>query len=119
MKAKTLLAALAAAAALAGCRRTDVREYTVEIPGLAPEHVAKVRDAVLVYEGVDPASLSWDFERGRLTMKIDSMKVAETNIRLAIEDRAKLSVKHPAPSAAAGYIDARPAGGVRTSRPTD
>jgi hypothetical protein len=108
MKAKTIFAALAAAAALAGCRRTDIREYTLEVPGMTRDNIAKIREAVAGYEGVDQSSLSWDLENKRVTMKIDSMKVAETNIRLAIESKANAAVAHPKPSGPAGYIDERP-----------
>ena len=108
MKTKTLAVLLAVAASVAGCRRTDIREYVIEIPGVAQKDVAAIRDAISVYEGVKLESLSWDFDKGRLTLKLDTMKVAATNIRHAIAEKTGLAVKYPEPSGPAGYINKRP-----------
>ena len=108
-----LLAALAFAAALSGCRREDVREFTVEIPGLTQENRQKVVDAFTVrkpgqnphvYEGIR------DFGKKTLTMKYDSMKIAKTNIRMLIE-AAGVEVHFPSNNASgvAGYLDYKPA----------
>jgi hypothetical protein len=114
-----LLAALAFAAALSGCRREDVREFTVEIPGLTQENKQKVVDAFTVrkpgqpprvYEGIRPDTFSFDFGKKTLTMKYDSMKIAKTNIRMLIE-AAGVEVHFPSNNASgvAGYLDYKPA----------
>ena len=114
-----LLTALAFAAALSGCRREDVREFTVDIPGLTQENKQKVVDAFTVrkpgqpprvYEGIRPDTFSFDFEKKTLTMKYDSMKIAKTNIRMLIE-AAGVEVHFPSNNASgvAGYLDYKPA----------
>ena len=114
-----LLTALAVAAALSGCRREDVREFTVEIPGLTQENRQKVVDAFTVrkpgqpprvYEGIRPDTFSFDFGKRTLTMKYDSMKIAKTNIRMLIE-AAGVEVHFPSNNASgvAGYLDYKPA----------
>ena len=114
-----LLAALAFAAALSGCRREDVREFTVEIPGLTQENKQKVVDAFTirkpgqtphVYDGISPGTFTFDFDKKTLTMKYDSMKIAKTNIRMLIE-AAGVEVHFPSNNASgvAGYLDYKPA----------
>ena len=113
-----LLTALAFAAALAGCRREDVREFTVEIPGLTQESTQKVVDAFTlrkpgqpprVYDGIRPDTFAFDFDKKTLTMKYDSMKIAKTNIRMLIES-AGVEVHFPSNTTGiAGYIDYKPA----------
>lgn len=117
---KTAAAALAlAAAALAasGCRRADFRAFTVEIPGMTAANTNEIASAVLFYDGVDAASLAFDLEKKTLSMKFDSLKVAQTNIRMAIEDKG-IAVAYPAKSVpVAGYINSRDAeveGGARS-----
>lgn len=93
--------------AAAGCRREDWRETVVAIPDLAESGKAAITQAVSVYEGVDKRSLEWDFAAKTLKVRFDSMKIAKTNIRMAIE-RAGFKVVHPEKNGApAGYIDAR------------
>lgn len=113
-----LLTALAFAAALSGCRREDVREFTVEIPGLTQENKQKVVDAFTlrkpgqpprVYDGIRPDTFVFDFDKKTLTMKYDSMKIAKTNIRMLIES-AGVEVHFPSnTTGVAGYIDYKPA----------
>jgi hypothetical protein len=117
---RTMIIAVAAmAAALSGCRREDVREFTVEIPGLTQENRQKVVDAFTVrkpgqpphvYEGIRPDTFSFDFGKRTLTMKYDSMKIAKTNIRMLIE-AAGVEVHFPSNNASgvAGYLDYKPA----------
>lgn len=100
--------ALSFAVLAGGCRREYWCECTVDIPGLTASNANTVAEAVLVYGGVDPQSLKWDFAGRKLTLRFDSMKVAQTNIRMAIEKRG-IEVRHPAKtSGPAGYIDERP-----------
>ena len=114
-----IIAVAAMAAALSGCRREDVREFTVEIPGLTQENRQKVVDAFTVrkpgqpqrvYDGIRPDTFSFDFGKKTLTMKYDSMKIAKTNIRMLIE-AAGVEVHFPSNNASgvAGYLDYKPA----------
>jgi len=84
---RIMLVAVLAAAALAGCRRTDVREMTVSIPGLSETNKSVVVGALAPYEGVLKDSYKWDFEKGTLTLKYDSMMIAQANIRYAIDEK--------------------------------
>lgn len=113
-----IMAAFAAVAVLSGCRREDVREFTVEIPGLTQENKQKVVDAFTlrkpgqtprVYDGIRPDTFVFDFDKKTLTMKYDSMKIAKTNIRMLIES-AGVEVLFPSnATGVAGYIDYKPA----------
>lgn len=84
--------------ALAGCRREDVREMTVVIPGLDvsdPRKGTKVVEAVVTaQDGVFPESYVWDLDRKTLRLKYDSMKVAQANIRYAIDEHG-IAVEFP------------------------
>lgn len=82
-----LLLALSLAAALAGCRRTDVRELTVSIPGLNESNKAKVVEALAKYNGIDKGSYRWDFAKKTLTLRYDSMQIAHANIYYAIDEK--------------------------------
>ena len=115
----TFIAAVAMVAAFSGCRREDVREFTVDIPGLTQENKQKVVDAFTVrkpgqpprvYDGIRPDTFSFDFGKKTLTMKYDSMKIAKTNIRMIIE-AAGVEVHFPSNNASgvAGYLDYKPA----------
>lgn len=114
-----IIAVAVMAAALSGCRREDVREFTVEIPGLTQENRQKVVDAFTirkpgqtphVCDGIRPDTFAFDFEKRTLTMKYDSMKIAKTNIRMLIE-AAGVEVHFPSNNASgvAGYLDYKPA----------
>ena len=80
------LSLLLLAFSLLGCRRTDVREVTIEIPGLTSANQPTVISALSRYEGVDKSSYVWDMANKRLTLKYDSMKVAQSNLRYSIEE---------------------------------
>jgi len=104
--------------AVAGCRREDIREFTVEIPGLTQGNKQKVAEAFIikkpgqpprVYEGIRPDTFVFDFDKKTLTMKYDSMKIAHTNIRMLIQD-AGVEVAFPSnTTGVAGYLDVKPA----------
>ena len=100
------LIVLAALCAVSGCRREDWREFTIEFPVLAEADIPKIAKAVSVYEGVDRSSLEANLEKKTLTLRFDSMKVAQTNIRMAIE-KAGVKVVCPPKTGPAGYIDER------------
>jgi hypothetical protein len=94
---KKYLSVAAVMLALAGCRREDVREFTVSIPGLSETNQALVVSALDKYEdAIDRDSFRWDFEKKTLTLRYDSMKVAKTNIRMAIGKKG-VKVEFPEP----------------------
>lgn len=120
---KSSFFALLALLALAGCRRADIREVTIEIPGLAAvadDPAAceaarqKILDALVFlderdgdgYAGVMTNKIEWG--RTSLTIQFDSMQIAEMNLRKAIE-KAGYAVTYPElkKGAPAGYINAR------------
>jgi len=80
--------------AAAGCRRTDVREMTVSIPGLNQTNMPVVVQALAKYDGVKKDSYVWDVSAKTLTLKYDSMKIAQSNIRYAI-DESGVAVEFP------------------------
>lgn len=79
---------------LAGCRREDIREMTVAMPGLMERHRSEIEKTLARYEGVDLGSFVWDFRRKTLTLKYDSMKIAQSNIRYAIDEKG-IKVEFP------------------------
>lgn len=101
---RILLAVAVVSVFLAGCRREDVREVTIEIKGLDSANRDKVVEALRVYAGVKKDSLVWDIPSGKVTLKYDSMQVAQTNLRMAIE-RKGFEVVYPvkSPDDKAGY----------------
>jgi len=70
--------------ALAGCRREDMREYTLSIPEMREADKSRIAAALARYDGVDKNSYSFDFANKTLSLRYDSMKLAKTNIRMAI-----------------------------------
>ena len=89
MKRTTNICALAllSALAIAGCRRTDVREMTVTLQTLTEADKAKVAEALAKYNGVEKDSYRWDMAAKTLTLRYDSMQVAQANIRYAIDEK--------------------------------
>jgi len=73
--------------ACVGCRRTDVRDYTLSLPGLTPSNKAQVVAALAKYNGIQKDSYVFDFEKKTLSLRYDSMQIAKTNIRMAIQDK--------------------------------
>ena len=70
---------------LAGCRREDVREFTLEIPSLNSSNQAVVVEALAKYNGIRKDSYRWDLDAKTLTLEYDSMQIAKENIRQAVE----------------------------------
>ena len=99
---KTILAATLALA-LFGCRRADVRTVTIEIPDLAPANRQQVVDALSKYNGVEKDSFKWDFQAKTVTLAYDSLQVAQTNLRMAIEAKGLTVVYPPNTTGRAGY----------------
>ena len=72
---------------LSGCRREDIREMTVSIPGLTEADKAKVVEALAKYNGVRKDSYVWDMSAKTLTLRYDSMQIAQANVRYAIDEK--------------------------------
>ena len=86
-----------------GCRREDVREMTVVIPGLAESNKATVVAALSKYAGVQKHSYKWDMQAKTLTLRYDSMQIAQSNIRYAIDEKG-IAVSFPSNTTGrAGY----------------
>lgn len=94
MKYAIIMLALAATVFTGGCRREDIREMTVVMPSLKEADRQKVTGALARYQGVLKDSYVWDFKAGTLKLRYDSMKVAQANIRYAI-DEAGVKVSFP------------------------
>ena len=93
--------------AIAGCRRKDFREVTIDVPGMTADNKQTIRDALFFYDGVVRESLKFDLEKKQLTLRFDSLKVAQTNLRMAIEQKG-IAVKYPPnTTGVAGYINKR------------
>ena len=90
----SLAAALLSGAAFVGCTREDIREMTVVMPGLKAAEQPLVLEAIAKYNGIDKNSYKWDLAAGTLTLRYDSMQVAQSNIRYAIEERG-IKVEFP------------------------
>lgn len=82
---KRILIFAAILLAFTGCRREDIRTLTVSLPGLKAAETNKVAAALAPYGGVRKDSFRWDLAQGALTLDYDSMQIAGTNIRMAIE----------------------------------
>ena len=87
MKHLLVLTALIVLTALTGCRREDVREMTVSMPGLTEANKPKVVEALAKYNGVRKDSYVWDMNAKTLTLRYDSMQIAQANIRYAIDEK--------------------------------
>ena len=70
-----------------GCRREDIREMTVSIPSLTEADKAKVVEALAKYNGIQKDSYAWDMKAKTLTLRYDSMQIAQANIRYAIDEK--------------------------------
>ena len=84
MKKVLMAAAVLAIAVSSGCRRSDVRDFEVSIPSLAPESEQTVRNALARFGGVEQDSLAFDRESKTLRLRYDSMQLAKKNIEIAI-----------------------------------
>ena len=72
---------------LSGCRREDVREMTVSMPGLTEADKAKVVEALQKYNGIQKDSYVWDMNAKTLTLRYDSMQIDQANVRYAIDEK--------------------------------
>lgn len=94
MKYAIFMFALVAALFTGGCRREDIREMTVSMPSLKEADKQTVYKVLSRYQGVLKDSFVWDLQAKTLTLSYDSMKVAQANIRYAI-DEAGIKVSFP------------------------
>lgn len=109
LAAKIAIAFLSAAAlAAGGCRRTDVRDWTVEVPSMTGQNADKIRGILEKFDGVDAKSIKFDFPARTVSLAYDSMKLAKMNIAMDLE-KAGFAVGRGLPERkeAAGYIDTR------------
>ena len=83
MKTATLFAVVLACA-LCGCRRTDVRAFTVSIPSMTAADAPAIAGALAGYAVIDKSSLKFDPETKTLTLAYDSMQLAKKNIEISI-----------------------------------
>ena len=60
---------------------------TVTMPGLTEANKAQVVEALRKYAGVRKDSFVWDLQAKTLTLRYDSMQVAQANIRYAIDEK--------------------------------
>lgn len=76
-----------AAGLLGGCRVSDKRVMTVRLPGMGGiGDQARIERAVGALPGVDKTSLVFDQGARTLTVRYDSMQVAQKNIEIAIAE---------------------------------
>ena len=80
----TAIALAVACMCVLGCRRTDVRDFEVAIPALTAEAEPTIRQSLAGFAGVDKASLKFDRQAKKLTLRYDSMQLAKKNIEMAI-----------------------------------
>lgn len=73
--------------AFVGCRRADIKEAVVVMPGLSEADKPAVVQALSKYQGIKKESYVWDMDKKTLTLKYDSMSIAQTNIRMAIAEK--------------------------------
>ena len=82
---RMMAAVIAVVACLvAGCRRTDVRDFEVSIPKMTAESESAIRQALAGFAGVEKPSLKFDQTAKKLTLRYDSMQLAKKNIEMAI-----------------------------------
>lgn len=70
--------------ALVGCRRTDVRDFAVDVPELTTADMSLVMAALAPFGGVERGSIKFDAAAHQLTLRYDSMQLAKKNIEMAI-----------------------------------
>ena len=116
---KKLIPIAAIALVLAGCRREDVRTFSVEVENLSETNAAQVVEAFKISDkadprkfrycdGVDIRSLVCDLAAKKVKVSYDSMRIARTNIRMLLEAKG-FKVKYPEnATGVAGYLNARP-----------
>ena len=83
-KMKTFLVACSLILALAGCRRTDVRSFAVDVPQATEADLPVLKASLDRYAGGGKSTIKFDAAARRLTLRYDSMQIAKKNIEMAI-----------------------------------
>lgn len=86
---------LVALVLIAGCRREDVRELTLSIPGLTESNKTVIVACLSKYNGIQKDSYVWDMSGKTLSLRYDSMQIAQANIRYAIDEKG-IKIDFPA-----------------------
>ncbi len=81
---KTAFILLALALVVVGCRRADVRDFTVSLPSTTINDQPAIAAAIAMYAGIDKSSLKFDPQTKTLALRYDSMQLAKKNIELAL-----------------------------------
>lgn len=76
----------ALSAVFAGCRRADVRDFTISIPDMTPQHEQQIKAALAPYGGVVKTSYRFDHQAKTLSLQYDSMQIAKKNVEMAIAE---------------------------------
>ena len=97
---RTFILSIALAACLAGCRRTDERDFEISIPGMTAADTNAVYAALAQFGGVKTVSVpgpggtrvkakavSFDLESGKVRVVYDSMQVARKNLEFALAEK--------------------------------
>lgn len=84
---KFIVSALFLSLSLCGCRIKDERELVVNVPQMKTEQdVAKVRSSLLPLKGLKLKTAEFDYQNHKVTVKFNSMVVANKNIEIAIAE---------------------------------
>lgn len=72
---------------LGGCRVSDVRELTIDVPGMAADSdVQRIRQALAPLNGVNKDQAVYDVKSHKIKLTFDSMVIANKNIEIAIAE---------------------------------
>jgi copper chaperone CopZ len=70
-----------------GCRVSDIREVTVNVPGMTSEaDVQRIRKSLAPLNGVNREQGIFDTENRKIVLTYDSMVIAKKNIEIAIAE---------------------------------
>ena len=87
MKFRMLLFVLAGVLVMSGCRVSDVRTLTVDVPGMAAESdVQRIQKALATLNGIEKDKAVFDVKSRKITVSFDSMVIAHKNIEIAIAE---------------------------------
>ena len=86
MTVKHIVLVGALALAVLGCRRTDVRAFTIDVPQAMAADMAAIRASLVRYGGVDAKSIAFDEAAHKIRLRYDSMQIARKNIEMAIAE---------------------------------
>jgi hypothetical protein len=107
MKIFCTIIVISALSVILGCKRSDFRRHEFHIPGMTAVNTNRIVKALSKYDGVDLDSLKWNLQTKTLSIRFDSMKVAQTNIRMAIEKENIAVSYNKKTDNVAGYLNKR------------